>query len=221
MNYAAAHYGLTSNPCRAAGSIGKSRAEEMNIWTQAQYEEFSKTVQKPYFKLAFDILFYTGIRSGELLALTPADILPDKKINICKNYAKIQGQELFLEPKTPKARRCISIPGFLYDSIMEYIPRLYGIEKGDRIFCFTKSALDKEIKSTAKKAGLPQIRVHDLRHSHASLLVEMGFSPLEISNRLGHESVKTTLDTYSHLYPDKDRQLADRLDRLRQPAFKE
>ena len=221
MNYAAAHYGLTSNPCRAAGSIGKSRAEEMNIWTQAQYEEFSKTVQKPYFKLAFDILFYTGIRSGELLALTPADILPDKKNNICKNYAKIQGQELFLEPKTPKARRCISIPGFLYDSIMEYIPRLYSIEKGDRIFCFTKSALDKEIKSTAKKAGLPQIRVHDLRHSHASLLVEMGFSPLEISNRLGHESVKTTLDTYSHLYPDKDRQLADRLDRLRQPAFKE
>ena len=81
MNYAAAHYGLASNPCRAAGSIGKSKAEEMNIWTQVQYEEFSKAVQKPYFKLAFDILFYTGIRSGELLALTPADILPDKKIN--------------------------------------------------------------------------------------------------------------------------------------------
>ena len=61
----------------------------------------------------------------------------------------------------------------------------------------------------------------DLRHSHASLLVEMGFSPLEISNRLGHESVKTTLDTYSHLYPDKDRQLADRLDKLRQTPFQE
>lgn len=95
--------------------------------------------------------------------------------------------------------------------------KLYGIEKGERIFYFTKSALDKEIKRIADKAGLPRIRVHDLRHSHASMLIEMGFAPLEIADRLGHESVKTTLDTYSHLYPDKDQQLADRLNQLRRP----
>ncbi len=143
--------------------------------------------------------------------------------NINKSYAKVKGEELFLEPKTPKAKRCISIPGFLYKDIPAYVAKLYGIEKGDRIFYFTKSALDKEIKRIAGKAGLPLIRVHDLRHSHASMLINLGFSALEIADRLGYESVKTTLDTYSHLYPDKDQQLADRLDqfRLADPEGKE
>ena len=215
MNYAVAHYRLPSNPCRAAGSMGKSKAEEMHIWTQKQYEQFSKTIQKSSVRLAFDILFYTGMRSGELLALTPADILPAKRININKNYAKINGMELFLEPKTPKSKRCISIPDFLYNEIQEYIDKLYGIQQNDRIFYFTKSALDKEIKRISVKAGLPSIRVHDLRHSHASMLIEMGFNALEIADRLGHESVKTTLDTYSHLYPDKDKKLAEELNKFR------
>ena len=215
MNYAVSHYRLQSNPCLAAGSMGRSNADEMNIWTQEEYEKFSNAISKSSMKLAFDILFYTGMRSGELLALTPADILSTKRIDINKNYAKVKGQELFLEPKTPKAKRCISIPNFLYNDILDYISKLYGIEQGDRIFYFTKSALDKEIKRVAAAAGLPAIRVHDLRHSHASMLIEMGFTALEIADRLGHESIKTTLDTYSHLYPDKDQKLADRLNQFR------
>ena len=138
MNYAVAHYQLLANPRRAAGSMGKSRAEEMNIWTQAQYEQFSAAIQKSSAKLAFDVLFYTGIRSGELLALTPADILPSKRIDINKNYAKVNGEELFLEPKTLKAKRCISIPDFLYDDIQEYMAKLYGIEKGGPDILFHK-----------------------------------------------------------------------------------
>ena len=124
MNYAVAHYRLSYNPCKAAGSMGKSKAEEMNIWTQEQYERFSSAIQKSSVKLAFDVLFYTGMRSGELLALTPADILPSKRIDINKNYAKVKGEELFLEPKTPKAKRCISIPDFLYEDIQEYVSKL-------------------------------------------------------------------------------------------------
>ena len=93
----------------------------MNIWTQAEYEKFSHAISKSSMKLAFDILFYTGMRSGELLALTPTDILPNKRIDINKNYAKIKGEELFLEPKTPKAKRCISIPDFLFRSISRSI----------------------------------------------------------------------------------------------------
>ena len=96
----------------------------MNIWTQAQYEQFSGAIQKSSVKLAFDVLFYTGMRSGKLLALTPADILPSKRIDINKNYAKVKGEELFLEPKTSKAKRCISIPDFLYEDIQEYVSKL-------------------------------------------------------------------------------------------------
>ena len=195
--------------------MGKSKADEMNIWTQAEYEKFSSAINKSSMKLAFDILFYTGMRSGELLALTPADILSSKRIDINKNYAKIKGEELFLEPKTPKAKRCISIPDFLYDDIQEYFSKLYGIGNGDRIFYFQKTALEKEMKRVSERIGLKPIRVHDLRHSHASMLIELGFTPLEIAERLGHESIKTTLDTYSHLYPDKDQKLADRLNQFR------
>lgn len=215
MNYAVSHYRLPVNPCKVAGSMGKSKADEMNIWTQAEYEKFSNAINKSSMKLAFDILFYTGMRSGELLALTPADILSSKRIDINKNYAKIKGEELFLEPKTPKAKRCISIPDFLYDDIQEYISKLYGIGNGDRIFYFQKTALEKEMKRVSERIGLKPIRVHDLRHSHASMLIELGFTPLEIAERLGHESIKTTLDTYSHLYPDKDQKLADRLNQFR------
>lgn len=220
MNYAVSHYRLQANPCKAAGSMDRSKAGEMNIWTQAEYEKFSHAISKSSMKLAFDILFYTGMRSGELLALTPTDILPNKRIDINKNYAKIKGEELFLEPKTPKAKRCISIPDFLYDDIQEYISKLYGIGNNDRIFYFQKTALEKEMKRVSERAGLKPIRVHDLRHSHASMLIDLGFSPLEIAERLGHESVKTTLDTYSHLYPDKDQQLADRLNQFRNNSTK-
>ena len=110
------------------------------------------------------------------------------------------------------------MPDFLYDDLQKYISSIYGIQSGDRVFYFTKSALEHDIKRYAKAAGLDEIRLHDLRHSHASVLIEMGFSPLEISERLGHESVKTTLDTYSHLYPDKDQKLADALNKLRRPG---
>lgn len=131
--------------------------------------------------------------------------------------SKIKGEELFLIPKTPKSKRSIAIPDFLYDDIHKYVSMLYRIEDGDRIFYFSKSALEKEIKRDAEQAGLESIRVHDLRHSHASMLIEMGFDALEISERLGHESVKTTLDTYSHLDLDKDKKLAGALNKLRRP----
>lgn len=80
--------------------------------------------------------------------------------------------------------------------------------------------MEKEIKRAAKKAGLPDIRVHDLRHSHAGMLIDMGFDILEISERLRHESAKITLNTYSRLYPEKDTKLAGALNKLRRPDEK-
>ena len=65
-----------------------------------------------------------------------------------------------------------------------------------------------------KQSGVERIRIHDLRHSHASLLIELGFSPLLIAERLGHENIETTLNTYSHLFPHKQAQLALELEKL-------
>lgn len=214
MNYACKHYGLLVNPCRAAGSIGKSHAEEMNVWTREQFTEALSYEKKSAYHLAFNILFYTGIREGELLALTPADILPTKQLNIQKTYAIVKGQPIIQETKTSKSKRTVALPEFVYDEIVAYTKKVYGIKKNERIFMFTKTALSNEIKKLASKAGLDPIRVHDLRHSHASMLISMGEDTLEISRRLGHESAKTTMDTYGHLYPDKDINLASRLNEI-------
>ena len=104
-----------------------------------------------------------------------------------------KGKELILEPKTPKSSRTLAIPDFLYDDIHGYVSQLYGILPTDRIFYIKKSALEKGLKRNAPDAGLEPILLHDLRHSLASLLIDMGFDALEIPERLGHESVKTTM----------------------------
>lgn len=215
FSYACKYYGLSSNPCSIAGSIGKSKAGEMSIWTADQFETFISFEKNRGMKLAFDILFFTGMRVGEMLALTPADILPDRNIDINKNYAVVEGEEMFLVPKTEKSKRKVKIPEFLYEEIYDYIDLMYHIEPEERIFYFTKGGIEKEFQRITEKSGLPRIRLHDLRHSHASFLIHKGISPIEIARRLGHESVKTTLDTYGHLYPDSDSNLADILENAR------
>ena len=104
------------------------------------------------------------------------------------------------------------MPQFVYDMVKDYADKLYGYDPPDRLFEVTKHYLKHEMERGCKKTGLREIRVHDLRHSHASLLIELGFAPLLISERLGHESVTTTLEIYSHLYPTKHGEVADRLE---------
>ncbi len=216
MNYAVKYYNLQGNPCQAAGGIGSSYAEEMNFWTRDQFEQFLACEDKPSYFIAFSILFYTGMRCGELLALTPEDILDDCSISVNKNYEVVDGNEYFLTPKTDKSKRIITIPKSLYDEIKEYIDGML-IEPDERMFYFGHGGLSTEMKRVTKKAGLPPIRLHDTRHSHASMLIDMGFSIKEIADRLGHESPETTWRIYSHLYPGKDRALADELDKVRVP----
>lgn len=127
----------------------------------------------------------------------------------------VRGTQYILTPKTDASRRCITIPQFLYQEAVQYFDALYDPDPEGRLFYFTKSYLLSEIKRVAKLAGLEPIRVHDLRHSHASLLIELGFNILMVSQRLGHEKVETTWQTYAHLYPDKEKILAARLDTVK------
>ena len=129
-----------------------------------------------------------------------------------KSYQRIEGRDIITPPKTPKSKRVITIPSFLVEELKEYTSRLYGIMADERMFRFTKSCMEHEIIRGIKASGVKRIRLHDLRHSHASMLVEMGFTPLAIAERLGHEKIETTLNTYSHLYPNKQGELADKLE---------
>jgi integrase len=135
-------------------------------------------------------------------------------IDINKTYAVVKGTPITQDTKTAKSKRTVAIPEFLYNEINGYLAKLSGLNKTDRIFSFTKSALLSEIKRISETAGVPVIRIHDLRHSHASMLIDMGVDILEISRRLGHESAKTTMDTYGHLYPNKDLKIALRINQI-------
>ena len=108
----------------------------------------------------------------------------------------------------------LSLPVFICKNVQAYIGSLSDDQPDQRLFPVTKSLLQHEMIQTTKKAGLKRIRVHDLRHSHASMLIEEGFSALLISERLGHENIETTLQTYSHLYPNKQLEVTNRLDQM-------
>ena len=165
--------------------------------------------------ISFSLLFWSGIRSGELLALEMEDFNFDTQtIRISKNYARLNGKDLLLPPKTPKSNRQIVLPLAVCAILQQYIDTLSKATEKQKLFPVTKKWLSKELKRGIETSGVKMIRVHDLRHSHASLLVELGCSPILISERLGHEDIKTTLQTYSHLYPNKQKEVANMLEKL-------
>ncbi len=215
FNFGVKYYGIKNNPCRQAGSMGKKNADAMQFWTVDEFNRFINAVSdKPYSVVMFSLLFWTGMRSGEMLALTPADFdFKNNTVNINKSFARHEGQDLIMDPKTPKSKRTIPITQKLADMVQNYIQTIYGLDSTDRIFqTNTKHLLLHEMKRGCAASGVKRIRVHDLRHSHASLLIELGYSPLLIAERLGHENIETTLQTYSHLYPNKQGELVSKLE---------
>ena len=122
FNHAVRFYELKSNPVVKAGPLGKGKAEEMLFWTKEEYLKFIETVtDKPYSYHAFQILYWCGLRVGELLALTPQDIDFDNKvIRITKSYQRLEGKDVITDPKTPKSKRNVSMPDFLCEKLKDY-----------------------------------------------------------------------------------------------------
>ena len=152
------------------------------------------------------------MRLGELLALTMEDFDFEKNtVRINKSYQRLQGQDVITTPKTPKSNRTIKLPKFLAEEMQEYFAMLYDQTPTDRIFLVTKSFLHHEMERGCKLSGVKKIRIHDLRHSHISHLIDLGFSAVAIADRVGHESIDITY-RYSHLFPSKQVAMADRAD---------
>ena len=192
--------------------MGSEEHKEMLFWTTEEYKKFAEVMmEKPRSYYAFEMLYWCGIREGELLALTPADFDFEKKtVRINKSYQRMHGEDVITSPKTKKSNRTIKMPDFLCEEMKDYFSQLYGLKKKDRIFTITKSYLHHEMDRGAEKAGVKRIRIHDLRHSHVSLLIDMGFSVVAIGDRVGHESELITLD-YAHLFPSKQDEMARKL----------
>ena len=216
FNHAVRFYALRTNPASKAGNMGNEKRKEMLFWTKEEYLRFADVMMdKPVSYYAFEMLYWSGMRLGELLALTPSDFdFQNSTVTINKSYQRLHGEDVITTPKTKKSNRTIKMSEFLAEEMQEYIKMQYEIEPTDRLFPISKSYLHREMERGCKETGLQKIRIHDLRHSHVSLLIELGFSAVAIADRLGHESIEITY-RYAHLFPSKQNEMANKLNHER------
>lgn len=216
LNYAVKYYRLPENPARVAGNMGTDKHCRYNIWSQDEYSRFSEAMMEyPDAYYCFEVLYWTGIREGELLALTLGDVdFKRKEIRITKTYHRSKKKDIVTEPKTDESNRTVTIPQFLCEELMEYVDMNYDIKTTDRLFPVSKSYLERKMTMGCALAGLQKIRIHDLRHSHVSLLIAKGFNPVEIGKRVGHKSQEITF-RYAHLFAGRERSIADSLDEMK------
>lgn len=226
--YAVDYYGLTSNPsiiikvfnCRYEETINRKK-KEFNIWNDEEFSKFISCVSDERYRALFITLYLTGMRLGEALALTFDDI-SQNKISITKSQTK-KCENATYGIKTPKnvsSIRDISINDSLYHYLMsikekqELIPGFtnsWFVFWGKEPLC--RTSIERIKNKSAKKANVKQIRLHDLRHSHASNLIGEGMDIVAVSKRLGHSNVEMTLKVYTHLLKKNDEKMIDYLEK--------
>lgn len=194
-----------------------AKENRVEFWSVKEYKRFAYAAMNyPEYYYAYEVLYWCGLREGEMLALTPSDIdFDNKTISITKTYNRIKGHDIISAPKTASSVRTISIPNFLCEELKEYMDMLYNPSPDQRLFRIHKANMAKNFHRLSEKAGLKRITIHGLRHSHVSLLISRKYDIFEVSKRIGHKSIKTTQDIYGHLFDDVQKTIADDLDQMR------
>lgn len=216
INYANSKGYLKCNPLADIKNMG-IKDKRIEFWSIDEYEKFAfQAMDDPRTYYCFEVLYWCGLREGEMLALTENDIdFKNQTLSVNKTYMFLNGEDHISSPKTESSIRIVSLPDFLCDELKEYLALLYNQKPDERIFKVTKSTLTKQFHKYGEMAGLKPITVHGLRHSHVSLLISKKYDIFEVSKRIGHKSVKTTQDTYGHLFDAVQKSIANDLDDLR------
>ena len=214
MNYAYKFYNLKENPCKKAGTVGDSKPrKEFNILTLEQFYLFLDQIDLEYYKVLFKMLFFTGMKIGELTALTLGDIdFKNNTISINKTY--FEHTKKITTVKTKSSERVIDINESLKNDIETFTKKLYHLKKSSRIFEVSTTSMRYQLFKGLKKAKLEKMRLHDFRHSHATMLIYNGINIVNVSKRLGHSDVTMTLKRCSHLYEDEDKNIITLLKKL-------
>jgi integrase len=211
---------LRENPADAADPP-KLRAEgpkEMATWSAQQLRSFLNQARSdPLYPLWF-VLATTGMRRGEVLGLRWCDIdLEAGHISVRQSVVAVGREVQLSTPKTSRSRRVVAIDKRTCEVLADFRARSMHIGAKELIFghCFrgaiSPTAVTKRFRQLVETYGLPRIRLHDLRHTHATLALEAGVHPKIVSERLGHSTVSLTLDVYSHAVPHMQRDAADQI----------
>lgn len=219
----------SSNPAKLIKKLLIEKTK-MQFWTIKEFQKFITLFEPEEYniKLLFTVLFFTGLRLGEALALTWQDIdFSSNTIHITKSVYVNKGVTHISTTKTKAGTRRIVINKKLSQELQDWkkqqknlLEQFTNNSLTLQVFqnspiTITKNAIEKQYKKIIERDDtLKKIRIHDFRHSHASLLINQGEDYLVVKERLGHASITTTIDTYSHLYPNKQIDLADKLDDL-------
>ncbi|MGI6579127.1 MAG: tyrosine-type recombinase/integrase [Saccharofermentanales bacterium] len=201
------------NPCKQAGAIGhKKTCQEMKFWSVEEFSKVIRNVSNYEYKVALYILFWTGLRKSELYGLTWVDF--DRNaglLEVNKAYVRTNRSYYLGTLKNVDSYRTVSLPQFLVDILVdfkEYKKKNKKIfRKTDLIITWSKRKLEDAMREGERKAKVKQIRVHDLRHSHALLCLESKVNIVAISKRLGHSKTSVTVDMYGHMRPKNNEQL--------------
>ncbi|MBK0037501.1 MULTISPECIES: site-specific integrase [unclassified Enterococcus] len=210
------------NPSKIVGNVKKEK-KVVDFWTK---EEFEKVIANIYIgdyyqRFVFTtlwLLFMSGLRIGEATALQWSDVDYESGIlSVTKSlYYKNVDEFYFTEPKTKASIRYIPLDDITLGYLKKWEEEQQRVLETDFILSYNgfptqKHTISYAIDRYAKLAGVHRIRIHALRHSHASLLISLGENAIVIKDRLGHEDIETTLGTYGHLYPNSNFQVAKKL----------
>jgi integrase len=203
----------------------KNETKEMDFYTFDEYTKFRSVIDDEEWLLFFDMLYFLGFRKGELQALTYNDIDPIKKeVSINKTLTtKLKGTEYYISsPKTKSSNRILPIPNDIFDRIEKNMQKYQKYTNYSDLFFifggitpFKDTNISNKNIQYSKLANLRTIRIHDFRHSCASLLINQNMPITLVSKYLGHSKVSVTLDTYSHMYKSDLNTLTDYINKLK------
>lgn len=213
LKFAMRNNSLQSNPMALSEPLPKvkTKNKRVKMLTPEQYELFRNELPNEPYKVFFDTMYWGGLRIGETCAIARIDVQP-YYIRIRHTFVNDKDGGHFNEPKTDDSKRKVQIPHFLYFRLKRYMETIY-IDDKERIFPFKPQNAYAVMVCRINKLGLPPSSPHTLRHSYASLLLNITKDFAVVAAQLGHSNVRTTIETYSHMIPTKDRAGVDELEK--------
>jgi integrase len=195
------------NPAVVLKSFKLTKADktEMKIWTPEQFQQFAEAVENPMMRAFFTFLYWTGCRRGEAIAIT-ADCFQGNKVHIFRSMKHFKNG--FQPLKTDSSERTITVDSatmaILEPWIQQADPFVFG-----GVTSLAITTIDRAFREGIRLSGVDPIRIHDLRHSHASFLLNNGANIIAVSKRLGHATITQTLETYAHLMNDTEEKMME------------